>query len=95
MTMKPRHQCPVCAYDDLDEPAVDAMGEPTYAICPSCGTQFGADDLTVSHAELRAAWLADGARWWSDAKAAPPGWDGRRQLEAAGLQAPAAPNPHG
>jgi hypothetical protein len=87
---KARHTCPVCGYAELDEPATDVTGEPTYAICPCCGTQFGADDLTTSHAELRAAWIADGARWWSEVKAAPPSWDARAQLAAAGHPSPPA-----
>jgi len=79
-----RHTCPVCGFAELDEPTVDLTGEPTYAICPCCGTQFGADDLTTSHAELRAAWIKDGARWWSEVKAAPQGWNALAQLAAAG-----------
>jgi hypothetical protein len=93
----PRHTCPVCAYADLDEPPTDLTGEPTYAICPCCGTQFGADDLTTSHADLRATWIADGARWWSEVKLAPDGWNGLAQLAAAGhTTAPTtAPVPRG
>ena len=80
-----RHTCPVCGYAGLEEPHTDMVGEPTYAICPSCGTQFGADDLAVSHEELRATWVAAGAAWWSESKAAPQGWDGKAQLAAAAL----------
>jgi len=86
-----RHTCPVCGFADLEEPHVDLMGEPTYAICPSCGTQFGADDLTVTHAELRVAWITAGAQWWSEVKAPPEGWNGRAQLLAAGFTVEAAP----
>ena len=85
------YTCPVCGYPGLDEPAVDTTGEPTYAICPSCGTQFGADDLTVSHEALRQAWVSDGPHWWSEVKPPPPGWDGRAQLAAAGLSLPSTP----
>jgi hypothetical protein len=85
MSLLAHHTCPVCGYPDLDEPIADATGEPTYAICPSCGTQFGADDLGRTHEELRAAWVADGMRWWSEAKPAPVGWSAAAQLAAAGL----------
>jgi len=85
--MSARHTCPVCGYASLDEPPADLMGEPTYAICPSCGTQFGADDLARSHAELRAEWIAGGAAWWSESKAKPSGWSASAQLTAAGLGA--------
>ncbi len=97
-----RHTCPVCGYPGLDEPHTDVMGEPTYAICPSCGTQFGADDLTTSHETLRAAWIGAGASWWSEAKPAPPGWSAEAQLKSAGFSmTPTAPRgdgaakPHG
>lgn len=86
MTKAPRHTCPVCGFAELEEPHVDVMGEATFAICPSCGTQFGYDDATRSHDELRAAWIAEGAAWWSEAKPAPPGWSGPGQLAAAGLK---------
>jgi hypothetical protein len=79
------HLCPVCGYPELDEPHTDLIGEPTYAICPCCGTQFGADDLVLDHAALRRAWIADGAHWWSEAKAAPSGWSAAEQLAKAGL----------
>jgi hypothetical protein len=86
-----RHTCPVCAYPDLDEPNTDVTGEPTYAICPCCGTQFGADDLVRSHDELRADWIAAGALWWSEVKAPPSGWNAAAQLAAAGITAAIPP----
>lgn len=87
------HTCPVCGYAQLEEPAVDLVGEPTYSICPSCGTQFGYDDATRTHDDLRAEWLAGGALWWSEVKPAPSGWTGKAQLDAAGLASAASPKP--
>ena len=81
----PTHTCPVCGYAQLDEPALDLLGEPTYSICPSCGTQFGYDDATRSHDELRADWLAGGGAWWSEVKHAPADWNATTQLASAGL----------
>lgn len=43
------YRCPVCAYDALTTAPVDL------SICPSCGTQFGYDDVGRSHKELREA----------------------------------------
>ncbi|MEO6951600.1 MAG: hypothetical protein ABI321_07295 [Polyangia bacterium] len=77
------HTCPVCGYPGLDEPHTDITGEPTYAICPSCGTQFGADDLATTHAELREAWRKSGASWWSEVKPAPCDWSAEQQLAKA------------
>lgn len=51
-----------------------------YHICPSCGTEFGYDDAGRSHAELRANWLRNGARWWSPVDPQPPNWDPYTQL---------------
>lgn len=70
--------CPVCGYDRLRHPPDD------YIICPSCGTEFGYTDFNRSHAELRRAWVANGARWYSSALLPPPNWDGVRQLQRAG-----------
>jgi hypothetical protein len=77
--------CPVCAFAGLTEPHVDVTGSPTYSICPCCGTQFGADDLEKPHEELRQEWVAAGAEWWSQNELAPPGWDAKAQLAAAGF----------
>ncbi len=81
--------CRVCGYPSLDEPPIDPTGSPTYSMCPSCGTQFGADDVERTHDELRAAWVAGGCVWWSEHQPPPEGWSAAEQLKAAGL--PAAP----
>ena len=84
--MTPRKfTCPVCGFPDLIEPHLDPMGSPTYAICPCCGVEFGYDDASRSHSELRAAWLANGAPWWSERQSPPERWSAETQLKAAGL----------
>ena len=70
--------CPVCGYD-FQEPVADSM------ICRCCGTQFGYQDSAQSHAELRARWLEEGARWHSRRVPPPTDWSARKQLEQAGL----------
>jgi hypothetical protein len=60
--------CPICGYGMQDAPR-------DYNICPCCGTEFGNDDAVATHAELRAAWLRDGLRWWSPTEARPEDWD--------------------
>jgi hypothetical protein len=60
--------CPVCAYPELTHPPAD------YMICPCCGTEFGHDDFAASYEELRRAWLAAGAPWFSEETPPPPGW---------------------
>jgi hypothetical protein len=51
-------RCPVCTYEDASLPPYsDSDGAWYQEICPRCGVQFGYDDATRSHAELRAIWL--------------------------------------
>ena len=68
--------CPVCGYNRLRLPPAD------HTICPSCGTQFGYDDCTLSHEELRREWLLSGPRWWSRGTPLPEDWDPISQLLA-------------
>src|SRR5258708_32405118 len=72
--------CPVCGFDGLSEPPVN------HAICPSCGTEFDYDDISVSHAQLRDFWLGQGAPWFSTAAAPPDNWNPIRQLIRSGLR---------
>ena len=78
--------CPVCGFPGLSEPAHDAHGCGSFEICPCCGTEFGYDDATRSHAELRKAWLAAGAPWWSQTDRPAPRWNAAEQLRKAGIQ---------
>lgn len=74
-----KYECPVCAFAGLDEP-------PAYfTICPSCGTEFGYQDILRGHDELRSEWIATGPRWQSSVIAAPPQWNGLEQLRRGGL----------
>lgn len=74
-----RYTCPVCGYPGLAEPPRN------YSICPSCGTEFENDDYDRTYAQLRAAWLAKGAPWFSRATPRPVGWTALAQLLKAGL----------
>jgi transposase-like protein len=72
-------QCPVCGYYGLEEEPYDE-GCASFEICPSCGTQFGYEDVSKSHEELRQAWIEDGSRWWSKNIEPPRNWNPRQQL---------------
>ena len=74
--------CPVCGYTGLEEAPYDELGCSSFGICPCCGTQFGYDDTTAAHAELRRSWISSGMPWWSEAQASPSGWDPITQLRA-------------
>jgi hypothetical protein len=70
------YTCPVCGYDRLSEAPLN------FTICPCCGTEFEYDDARATHAQLRTAWLRDGARWWSPVDSPPPDWDPYVHLNA-------------
>jgi predicted RNA-binding Zn-ribbon protein involved in translation (DUF1610 family) len=80
------YTCPVCGFPGLSEPAYDEHHCASFEICPSCGTEFGYDDATRSHHDLRVAWLAVGAPWRSQAIRPRPDWDAEKQLQNAGLK---------
>jgi hypothetical protein len=66
-------KCPVCGYDKLKGLPED------FNICPCCGTEFGYDDHTVSHAELRQRWIDEGRQWWSSYTKPPADWNPEKQ----------------
>ncbi|MGF6226181.1 hypothetical protein QFZ27_000136 [Inquilinus ginsengisoli] len=75
--------CPVCGFPGLEGAPYDKHGCASFDICPCCGIEFGYDDATTSHLELRMRWIAGGKRWWSD-RGPPRGWDADRQLAQIG-----------
>lgn len=77
-----RYTCPVCGFSNLRQPPEDNN------ICPCCGTEFGYDDFSKSHQELRLAWLAKGAPWFSRHTPPPQNWNSIQQLLDAALIAP-------
>ena len=82
------YDCPVCGYNKLRRPADN------FQICPSCGTEFGYMDATLSHAQLRQRWLDSGALWHSRRVPPPYQWNGYGQLIRAGLLSyNTSPNP--
>ena len=50
---RPLDTYPVCGYSEAGWQAKFC------AICPKCMTQFGYDDATTSHEELRRRWLRE------------------------------------
>lgn len=78
------YTCPVCGYNQLDEPAE------RHNICPSCGTQFDySDDLSFfdgltdkkqAHDKLRRRWISSGGIWWDEPEMRPLNWSPIEQL---------------
>lgn len=76
--------CPVCGYDALELPYTEDGN-----ICPSCGTEFGYDDLLNSREDLRRHWIQVGAEWWDATLPQPLDWSvdqAVRQLRNVGYQ---------
>jgi len=74
------YMCPVCYYGQMQYPAAD------YNICPCCGTEFENDDDDRTHAELREAWVENGAKWFF--RQPPATWNPWQQLAEAGFKLP-------
>lgn len=75
------NMCLVCGLVGLEAPAYDSHGCASFEICSCCGTEFGYDDATRSHAELRAAWIEGGMKWQSQIWEAPADRDPVLQLQ--------------
>lgn len=72
--------CPVCGYNGLETPPEN------FTVCPSCYTEFGYDDATLSAEALRREWIQNGMRWAAaDVLPPPPDWNPVRQLIEAGI----------
>jgi predicted RNA-binding Zn-ribbon protein involved in translation (DUF1610 family) len=80
------YTCPVCGFPGLSELPYDAQKCASFEICPSCGTEFGYDDATRSHADLRKMWISAGMPWRSTVIQPPLDWDAEEQLGNAELE---------
>ena len=69
--------CPVCAYRFLSDDALN------HDVCPSCGTEFGYDDVAQSHESLRMEWLGNSGPWFDRSVGPPADWDPVAQVMAA------------
>lgn len=67
------YPCPICGYG-LPYPPCD------FNSCPSCGVEFGYQDIGRSYDDLRNQWARTGAHWASRVVPAPPGWNPWMQL---------------
>ena len=79
--------CPVCGFNELDEPPVSECGGGSYEICPSCGFQFGVsdEDRGITYEEWRKQWISDGMIWDKGRSLPPPEWDPIAQLKRIGI----------
>ena len=56
--------CPICGFQELPFQPY-SQDQASFEICPSCFNQFGYDDASVAHTELREQWLTEGMPWKS------------------------------
>lgn len=75
------HVCPVCGFEQLDEAPYDSSGCPSFGICPCCGVEFGYDDSSRAHEDLRQAWVEGGMVWWSRSRSPPANWNPAQQIQ--------------
>src|SRR5258708_25294300 len=81
---KRKHVCPVCGFLLKYSPT-------DFNICPSCGVEFGADDVDHSIYELQQLWINRGMPWSSPISPRPAGFNPVEQF--ARLNAPPAIDP--
>lgn len=87
--LKSKSICPICGFQELDEPPYDEFGGASFEICPCCGIQYGYNDTRWTHVELRDCWIKLGMKWRH--LPAPDNWDPIKQLKTAGLWSPLLP----
>lgn len=89
------YACPVCLFPDLD-----ARYEPrSYSICPSCGTEYGYEDVedVVIRTRCREKWFLSAHAWWAhglEGHNEPAWWPALRLALWGPPQAVAAVDPH-
>jgi hypothetical protein len=83
-----KYICPVCGYAELNNPAWDDDLNPSWDICPSCGTHFGyydfgtiKEEIALRHNILRKAWIDKGRPWHSTSQMQPPDWNPSEQIK--------------
>lgn len=79
LEVKPYEQWPPPAGTPMSPPYENALGRPSYEVCPRCGFEFGNDDnpgtaAPQSFEEYRREWEADGCPWFVQ----PPSTDADR-----------------
>jgi len=72
------YTCPVCGYPKLSRDPADLA---CFAICPSCGFEFGVTDrdLGYTYDQWRKLWIEKGMSWSSVGKK-PADWNPQQQL---------------
>ena len=76
--------CPVCGYDQLEDPPYLPSGKPSYEYCDCCAFQFGYTDASggISVSAWRQRWIDAGMPWdWGRTDDRPEGWDPVEQLK--------------
>lgn len=75
---KTKYPCPVCGFPLK-------YSADNFNICPSCGTEFGAETSIYTYQELRDNWMQRGAHWASRFYPPPNNWNPWQQMFDARL----------
>lgn len=74
--------CRVCGFDNKNPPWGAKGQNPSHAICPCCGTEFGYDDATPAGIKSsRERWFNEGCEWFID-DLKPARWNAATQMKA-------------
>ena len=78
----PKYICPVCGYDQLEEPPRSSAGGASYEICSCCFFEFGYDDDAQgwTYEAWRAKWLSEGMPWRNQHESPPKDWNPHEQI---------------
>ena len=81
-----KYICPVCGYNELDQPAWDTTtGVPSFNIYPSCGCELGYHDATTRAKLIYLRnWVQQGTSWFRP-EIKPSGWNLKEQLARIGI----------
>lgn len=83
-----KYICPACGYPNLKEQPWLDENTSSFEICPSCGIEFGYDDMAGGNVQdreefyrqWRERWIKSGMQWWDRSRLAPSEWDPKKQL---------------
>lgn len=88
--------CPVCGYDFFSKFGFNPWNNnsPSDEMCPSCGIQFGYDDMAGGdsgkrqkiYKDWREKWIIQNCQWYSKGMKEPVNWQPRKQLENIGIK---------
>ncbi len=73
--------CRICGLKQQNPPWGKKGDQPSFAICPCCGGEFGYDDATVEAVvTARKQWMSEGCEWFLS-ELRPARWNVQTQMK--------------